>query len=397
MGKKIILGIIVFFILLPVVAGQIDIIKYADDFYLLMHVYLKNDNWTVQNLNLSHITGCSEALETDANGKIICGIDQTGAGLAYDLNISADSGTGTILDSEILTFEGSGIISTSISGNTLTISGTGGGNKWNISTSKWLYNNSDNLEWNETLGKNYFMNRSNWSTIDDYPSACISGDFVTEIGDSLTCATPSYTTDTNCSASGSCSTIIYFDNESSLNVNSSDYWGLYNTANTTQFENQGGVLHIIESWLTSFINSWFGGKTTDELAEGSSNLYDNQSWNESHADTKYIQSESDPLWTANQTNYYNKTDTESYFVNRTDWTTHDDYPASCSSGSFVRGIGDTLTCATDDDQPDDDSEVPDNITINTTFDIVIHTNTKLCLNADCTNYLYNNGTHSIWR
>jgi len=31
-------------------------------------------------------------------------------------------------------------------------------------------------------------------------------------------------------------------------------------------------------------------------------------------------------------------------VYRDDWTTHDDYPADCPSGYFVKGLGDTLTC-----------------------------------------------------
>lgn len=71
------------------------------------------------------------------------------------------------------------------------------------------------------------------------------------------------------------------------NVNSSDYWDNLDTINTTQMENNGGTLNFLESWLTAFVNSWFSGKTTDDLTEGSTNLYDNKSWNQSHADTLY--------------------------------------------------------------------------------------------------------------
>lgn len=74
---------------------------------------------------------------------------------------------------------------------------------------------------------------------------------------------------------------------STKNTNSSNYWDNLNTTNVTQFENQGGVLHIVESWVTSFINTWFGTKTTDNLAQGSTNLYDNKSWNESGASLKF--------------------------------------------------------------------------------------------------------------
>ena len=75
--------------------------------------------------------------------------------------------------------------------------------------------------------------------------------------------------------------------EGNLNINSSDYWDTYNTANTTWFENIAGVLSLKLSELTSWTNTWFSTKTTDDLTEGSTNLYDNSSWNESHADTLY--------------------------------------------------------------------------------------------------------------
>lgn len=112
------------------------------------------------------------------------------------------------------------------------------------------------------------------------------------------------TSDTNCSVDGSCPNIIYTSDEASLDVNSSDYWDGFNTANTTQFENDGGQLHIISSWITSFFNSIFSTKTTDDLTQGSTNLYDNQSWNESHANTLYADisvTGGEPLWNANST------------------------------------------------------------------------------------------------
>lgn len=36
-----------------------------------------------------------------------------------------------------------------------------------------------------------FVSRSDWTTIDNYPSACSAGDYVSAIGDTLTCGTPS--------------------------------------------------------------------------------------------------------------------------------------------------------------------------------------------------------------
>jgi hypothetical protein len=96
-------------------------------------------------------------------------------------------------------------------------------------------------------------------------------------------------------------TFITQANEGNLDVNSSDYWDSYNTANTTQFEDNGGVLNIILSWFSSEFDSLFGDKDTDDLTEGSTNLYDNQSWNETYADTLYYD-------ISNPSGFYNSSD-----------------------------------------------------------------------------------------
>jgi len=75
--------------------------------------------------------------------------------------------------------------------------------------------------------------------------------------------------------------------EGNLDVNSSDYWDDYNTINGTQFENNGGTLSIVVSWFSTLFDNLFGAKNTDDLTEGSTNLYQNKSFNESHTDTLY--------------------------------------------------------------------------------------------------------------
>jgi len=45
------------------------------------------------------------------------------------------------------------------------------------------------------------------------------------------------------------------------------------------------------------------------------------------------------------------------------WTVHASYPSACGAGNYVSGIGDTLSCTADDDTPDSDSEVPNDITV----------------------------------
>ena len=81
---------------------------------------------------------------------------------------------------------------------------------------------------------------------------------------------------------------VRYNNISNQNVNSSDWWDNLNSYNITQFLNNGGVLTLSWSWLVSFVDNWFGSKTTDDLTEGSTNLYDNKSWNETHANELYM-------------------------------------------------------------------------------------------------------------
>lgn len=78
--------------------------------------------------------------------------------------------------------------------------------------------------------------------------------------------------------------------------------GTISGLNTTQLENSGGVINIVASWFSSFFDDLFGGKDTDDLTEGSTNLYDNKSWNQTFADTLYAEiGITEPLWSANLT------------------------------------------------------------------------------------------------
>ena len=78
--------------------------------------------------------------------------------------------------------------------------------------------------------------------------------------------------------------------EGNLNTNSSDYWDDMGTINATQMEDNGGTLNILITWLSTAIDNWLSGKDTDDLTEGSTNLYDNSSWNETYADAQYAAS-----------------------------------------------------------------------------------------------------------
>lgn len=99
---------------------------------------------------------------------------------------------------------------------------------------------------------------------------------------------------------------VTYINLSNSNVNKSNYWDGLGSPNTTTFEEQvGGILGIKFSWLESFWNAMFGAKTTDNLAQGSTNLYDNKTWNETRANNLYIKNASVAnLTTVNTTNFY---------------------------------------------------------------------------------------------
>ena len=83
------------------------------------------------------------------------------------------------------------------------------------------------------------------------------------------------------------SNYILTSSESNLNVNSSlslnTSIGYVKDVNSTWFDLVGYILTIDLSQLTSYIDNWFTTKTTDDLTEGSTNKYNNQSWNESRS------------------------------------------------------------------------------------------------------------------
>ena len=95
------------------------------------------------------------------------------------------------------------------------------------------------------------------------------------------------------------------DEELNLNVNDTDFWDGVDSFNTTQMENSEGLLNIKVSWLSLVFDALFGAKDTDDLSEGSTNFYNNVTWNQTRATELY----SDIKWGYNFTvgtfNQYN--------------------------------------------------------------------------------------------
>lgn len=63
--------------------------------------------------------------------------------------------------------------------------------------------------------------------------------------------------------------------------------GNIDNVNDTEFNIVSEILTISNLWLTTFINAWFSTQTTDDLTEGSTNFYNNQSFNQTLTDSLY--------------------------------------------------------------------------------------------------------------
>lgn len=64
-------------------------------------------------------------------------------------------------------------------------------------------------------------------------------------------------------------------------------------------------------------------------------------------------------WSDADERFFTETETIAKFVNRSDWTTHDNYPAACSAGQFISALGDTSTCGTPLDSQLTEEQVQD--------------------------------------
>lgn len=132
---------------------------------------------------------------------------------------------------------------------------------------------------------------------------------------------------------------LYYGNVSQMTgviglSNSSEYWDDMNTINATQMQDSSGELNIKESWLTTFWNTIFSARTTDNLTEGSTNKYDNSSWNEdSHLNiTEHLGS-------------LNCSDTEIPKYNSTSlrWECEEDYGQPYTNGTGLSLVGDIFS------------------------------------------------------
>lgn len=147
---------------------------------------------------------------------------------------------------------------------------------------------------------------STWTTHNSYPSACLAGQFVTAIGDTLTCVSPSTYGFTNYGDFGSTIPHIFYDDTSGIYYIDPNY-GIPSNASTT-------------NWNTAYNWGNHAG-LYDIFGQATSTL-------------------------ASHNTAYNHASFLTAVASDATWTIHNSYPAACSAGQYVSAIGDTLTCST---------------------------------------------------
>jgi len=185
---------------------------------------------------------------------------------------------------------------------------------YNTTYALWAYNQTtsaiDDINsrfWNKTQTynkteidsnlSNYYLvsnplNFLNVTTISNQTIArigdCPSGQVVQNTTTSgVQCIVPPAGSETDPLWTANSSLVAYTNQQGNWTVNSSQYWDNLDSFNSTQMENNGGTLNILESWFSSLFDALFGAKTTDDLTQGSTNFYDNKSWNQSLANVLY--------------------------------------------------------------------------------------------------------------
>ena len=181
-------------------------------------------------------------------------------------------------------------------------------------------------------------------------------------------------------------------------TNTSLYWDNMNTINTTQMEDNNGVLTILVSWFETLFDSLFGAKDTDDLTEGSVNFYDNQTWNQTLADSLYaFAGAGNASWNESHANTlysdiqwgYNMSD-GSYNSTYNTWAynqsvPYDDFNYNMSDGSYNSTYDAKVSF------PGYDNIAMTNITETFTKDVIFNE----YVNFSNGGYMYDNGTALI--
>lgn len=168
-----------------------------------------------------------------------------------------------------------------------------------------------------------------WTKLMNYPAACSAGQFISALGDTITCQTPTATA---------------YTAGNGLNLSSNAFSlaasGSANYVTRWTSTNQLGYGKIFDN------NTSVGINTASPSA--SANLQINAA-NNSEALRLVSASAYSPLNirnSANDTDIFRVDQNGSLAVGSVPWTRLTSFPAACPTGQFVSAIGSTLTCAT---------------------------------------------------
>ncbi len=150
---------------------------------------------------------------------------------------------------------------------------------YNSGTGKWESNAASigNASWNQSLANTLY-----W----DILKGSYNATYATSSGDNVTW-NESHANDLYWDIIKGSYNLTYASYAIANFSNKSNYWGNMSSFNATQMSESNGLLNILESWFSTLFDSLFSGKTTNDLTQGTTNFYDNRSWNETYADTLY--------------------------------------------------------------------------------------------------------------
>lgn len=195
---------------------------------------------------------------------------------------------------------------------------------WNLTGSSWLYNNSDILEWNQTKGD------ARYYTI-----------------------------------SSADATFITLANEGNLDVNSSDFWDIYDVPSDIEdlLLIPCGNITGTSSDLCTLADTTYSAGTgiilTGTTFSLNTSYTDILYYPQSTADSLFIAQADEANLDVNSADFWDSIDTPSDFTTVTassfitasefngslNWSMLQNYPSACSTGETLTAIGDTLTCS----------------------------------------------------
>jgi hypothetical protein len=173
-----------------------------------------------------------------------------------------------------------------------------------------------------------------WTLHNSYPSACSAGQYVTAIGDTLTCSTPPVG-GTETDPVWLASSTNYYTKSQSLSL-----FDVLGQATSTLSSHTTTYNHANYNTAYGWGNHATYGYETQAQASSSFSLLTH---NHGLLYDFYGQATST---LASHNTAYNHASFLTAVGSDSTWTQHNSYPAACSAGEYVTAIGDTLTCST---------------------------------------------------